>query len=193
MYCTCAIQASLTPSEGRQQFGHSDNTVHRHPVWLNMQVVSTVVFCCECHCVLHLPCRCAIYVQDICSIITHIISRAQKHQRPHTTAEQAESSNSNSGCVVAYLPHCIYNMVNQGRQSAVLGFWLAGSTLRHVRRLVYAMCSPQHAQHRRLLTRSSLLLQLINIPADAVLTMCPVTGLVFELSHAGWARPLESA
>lgn len=54
-------------------------------------------------------CRCAVYVQDICSIVSHIITRAGQRQGQCAAAEQADSSSS--GCVLAGLPHSLYNMV----------------------------------------------------------------------------------
>lgn len=56
-------------------------------------------------------CRCAVYVQDICSIVSHIISRAEHRQGQCAAADQADGSSSSSGCVLAGLPHSIYNMV----------------------------------------------------------------------------------
>lgn len=62
--------------------------------------------------VLCLCCRCAVYVQDICSIISHIISRVQDVQGRHEQCAAAELPGS-SGCVLAGLPHSIYNMVGR--------------------------------------------------------------------------------
>lgn len=74
-------------------------------------------YCRWCFMMLSVCCvlrrRCAVYVQDICSIITHIISRVQDMQHAQercTAAEQASSS----GCVLAGLSHSIYNMVGGG-------------------------------------------------------------------------------
>lgn len=119
--CADIVPAHVRVTAGRDITG----SLHaRHPVWPSMQALHSVgpfEFCILCHCILHLHCRCAVYVQDICSIVSHIISRRQTHKgRSAAAAEQAEHSSS-SCCVLADLPHCIYNMVSQGRHSAVQG------------------------------------------------------------------------
>lgn len=60
--------------------------------------------------------RCAVYVQDICSVVSHIISRARQRQGRCAAAEQADGSSS-SGCVLAGLRHSIYNMGGPDRLS----------------------------------------------------------------------------
>lgn len=58
----------------------------------------------------HWACRCAVYVQDICSIISHIISRATQAGGQSQAAMQ--TSSSGTSCVLAGLPHSVYNMVS---------------------------------------------------------------------------------
>jgi hypothetical protein len=60
-----------------------------------------------------------VYVQDICAIVSHIISRAQHTQQQQQQSMAASDALSSSSCVLAGLPHCIYNMVRQGSGAAV--------------------------------------------------------------------------
>jgi len=51
-----------------------------------------------------------VYVQDICSILSHIISRASQAGGQSQAAVQ--TSSSGTSCVLAGLPHSVYNMVS---------------------------------------------------------------------------------
>jgi hypothetical protein len=55
-----------------------------------------------------LHCRCAVYVQDICTIVAHLISTAEQKACKQCHGEAPAASSS---CTLLGLPHSIYNMV----------------------------------------------------------------------------------
>lgn len=75
----------------------------QHTLLISCIQVAIVHFYAEYCC----ACRCAVFVEDICSIVSTIISKLQGSQLC-----QEPTDTVTSACSLAGLPHSVYNMVS---------------------------------------------------------------------------------